>query len=232
MRFASLDHFRISPWRIGAVGAAAAGGSGLSTELVLGDSVGQARVAIALIVAALVLYIVLSTPRRLLDAQRVSQARESPLLSASASACLAVTGSRPRTLILLRSRDQALADSLRDTGRRVLLGASVEGAVAGSVGALASYSAAASLRALAAFTPKAVAQGDEEMRGIVSSAELSRETKIPMLTTVCFFAPILLILYAVFSRSYGAVQLGELASLEFIAIDLAFYLCAADRGAR
>ena len=180
----------------------------------------------------LVFYFVLSAPRRLADSQRLAEARESPLLSASAAACLTVTGSRPRTIVLMRPRDPTLKASLSEAGRKVLLGTRVDRALESSAQSLASYTAAAAVRGLAAFTPEGVEQGDEEAQGIALSSDLSRETKVPMLMTVCFFTPILLILYAVFSHTYGVADLAELASLEFIILDLAFFLSAAERNRR
>lgn len=230
MKFPSLEHFGISPRRLGALGAATAAAAGGATAVVVGGSLGQARDTVAAVVAALVLYIVLSTPRRLIDGQRVAQARESPMLSASAAACLAVTGSRPRTLILLKARDRSLASAVREGGRRVLLGTRVDRAVEAPARSLASYSASAALRGVASFRPKGIYQGDEETRGLASSSDLSRETKVPMLMTVCFFTPILLVIYAVFSHLYGASELAELASFEFIVVDLAFYMSAGERG--
>jgi EamA domain-containing membrane protein RarD len=47
--------------------------------------------------------------------------------------------------------------------------------------------------------------------------------------TVCFFAPIMLLLYAVFFHLYDTMSLGELAAFEFVIIDLAFYMSASDR---
>ena len=232
MRFASLDHFGISAWRAAALAAGAAAAAALATRLAVGDSLGQAAAPTTLAVAALVFYIVLSTPRRLLDGERVAQARESPLLVASAAACLTVTGSRPRTLMLLRARDPVLSSALAESGRRVLLGERIENALGSSTRGLPSYSAAAALEALASFEPRAMDRGDEEMRGLESSSELRRETRIPVLTTVCFFTPILLVLYAVLSHSYDPGKLGELAAFEFIVVDLAFYLSASDRGPR
>ena len=186
----------------------------------------------ALAVGTLVFYFVLSAPRRLADSQRLAEARESPLLSASAAACLTVTGSRPRTIVLMRPRDPALKASLSEAGRKVLLGTRVDRALESSAQSLASYTAAAAVRGLAAFAPEGVEQGDEEAQGIALSSDLSRETKVPMLMTVCFFTPILLILYAVFSHTYGVADLAELASLEFIILDLAFFLSAAERNRR
>ena len=219
-------------WKTVALATAAGAAAAATTAFVVGDSLGQAKVLTTLVVASALFYIVLSTPRRLLDGERVAQARESPLLAASAAACLTVTGSRPRTLMLLRPRDPGLASALAEAGRRVLLGVRIESALGASTGALASYSAAAALGALASLDPGAMDQGDEEARGLQSSSELSRETKVPALTTVCFFAPILLTLYAVLSHSVDPGRLAELAAFEFIAVDLAFYLSSGDRGPR
>ena len=232
MRFASLEHFGISVWKAGALAAAASALAATTTDLVVGDALGQAKAPTTLVVASVVFYILLSTPRRLLDGERVAQARESPILAATAAACLTVTGSRSRTLMLMRARDPGLASALRGAGRRVLLGERLWGALRSSTAGLASYSAAAALGALSDLTPGAMDQGDEEAAGLESAQELSRETKTPAFTTVCFFAPILLVLYAVLSHSYDPGRLGELAAFEFIVVDLAFYLSAADRGPR
>jgi hypothetical protein len=232
MKFASYEHFGTSVWRISAFAGMLSSTAALLVWLAVGDVLGQAKTAMLLVVALLVFYIVLSTPRRLLDGQKVAQARESVLLSAGAKACLTVTGSRPRTLILLRSRDATVAETLAEAGRRVLLGTAVESAVATSSQSLASYSAALALRSVATLNPEALDTSDEETRGLASSSELSRETKLPMFMTVCFFTPIMLLLYAVFSHSYTPASLAELTAFEFVVIDLAFFLSASDRGPR
>ena len=180
-------------------------------------------------VSGLVFYTVASVPRRLLDRQRVSEAREAVLLSASARACLEVTGSRPRTLAMVKPRDPVLARSLGGAVRMVLLGTRVEDALNSASAGLASYSAAATLRSLAALQPEGFESGDEETRGLAVSSELSRETKVPMFMTACFFAPIMTLLYAVFSHSFDAASLSELTALDFMIVDLAFYLSSGDR---
>ena len=232
MKLASMEHFGVSLRRALALASGAAAGAAAMTWLVVGDSLGQARAPTTLLVGAVVLYIVLSTPRRLLDGERVAQARESPLLAASAAAALTVTGSRTRTLVLLRSKDPVLASALAESGRRVLLGERIERALANSSRGLASYSAGAALGALATFEPRAMDLGDEEARGLDSSSAIRSDTRTPALTTVCFFAPILLTLYAVLSHSYDPSKLAELAAFEFIVVDLALYLSASDGGAR
>lgn len=232
MRLASLDHFDLSLPRLLGLGVAVSVTGAAATWIVVGGALGQGGTTVAALVGAFLLYAVLSAPRRLMDGQRVAQARESPVLSASASACLAVTGSRPRTLILLRAREPTLSAALKEAARRVLTGTRVDSAVERSTGPLVSYSAAAAVRGLASFAPAAVSQGDEETRGLSASSDLSKETKVPLMTTVCFFAPIVLVLYSVFAHSYGATSMAELASFEFIVVDVTFYLSASDRGVR
>lgn len=232
MKFASFEHFRISIWRVAGVGGAASAASALLAGLAVGGVLGGATTATLLVIALLVFYIVLSTPRRILDGQRVAQARESVLLSAAAKACLSVTGSRPRTLILLRPREAALARTVTEAGRVLLLGARVDVAVSQASPGLASYSAAAALRSVATLSSSAADAGDEETRGLANSSELGRETKLPIFMTACFFSPIMLLLFAVFSHSYDPGSLAELAAFEFILLDLAFYMTASDRGPR
>jgi hypothetical protein len=53
-----------------------------------------------------------------------------------------------------------------------------------------------------------------------------------MFMTVCFFTPIMLVLYAVFTHIYSMDGLAGLAAFGFIVIDMSFYLAASDRGPR
>lgn len=232
MSVASLQRFGVSPARIVALAAAMSTAVAFLTRVVTGGVLGHATDVVSLAVGGLVFYFVLSAPRRIADGQRLAEARETPLLSASAAACLAVTGSRSRTIVLLRPRDPALKAGLKEAGREVLLGTGVGRALESSAQSMVSYSAAAAFRGLAAFAPSGVEQGDEEARGLAMSSDLNRETKVPILMTVCFFTPIMLILYAVFSHAYGPADFAELASLEFIVLDLVFFLSAAERSRR
>ena len=232
MKLASLDHFGISPTKIVALGVAVSSALAFAAMEVLGNVLGGGTDPALVAIAFLVFYVVVSAPRRLLDAQRVSQARESVLLSAAATACLNVTGSRPRTVLLLRSRDPEVSRALTEAGRRLLLGADVSGAVSSSSERLASYSTVAALQGVAKLERRTPDAGDEEARGLASSSDLARETKLPVFMTACFFTPIMLLLYSVFSHSYGEGSLVELVALEFIVLDLAFYLSSADRGPR
>jgi len=226
VRIPSFEHFGISPPRILGLGFAAAIGSYLVLAASLGEALGEATGPVAIVVALLAFYTVLSTPRRVLDRQRMSQARESVALSASAMACLSVTGSRSKTLMTLRPREQTLASATRQCARKILLGLPVDLAAAESANSLVSYSAADTFRVLASMDPDDFGEGDEESRGLSTSIELYRETKLPMFMTACFFSPIMLVLYAVFTHTYGSLGLLELATFEFVIVDLAFFFCS------
>jgi len=232
LKFAYLDYLGISPARLALAGLTTSALLTISADEVLGNVLGGATGPALVVVSALVFYAVVSTPRRMVDSQRVAQARESVLLSAAATACLDVVGSGPRTVLLLRSRDEVLARALSEAGRKLLLGASLTQAIGSSLGGVSSYSAAAALNEAAHMGRKDFEARDEETRGLANSSELSRETKLPVFMTACFFTPIMLLLYAVFSRLYGVGSLVELVALEFIVLDLAFYFGSGARGQR
>jgi hypothetical protein len=229
VRFASFEVLEISAWRLVAVGSAASALTGVGLALLMGNALGQAEGATIGVISVLVLYVVVSLPRRLLDHQRVAQARESLLLSASAQACLRVTGSRSKTFMLIKPKEPTLAAAVKETARRILLGEGVDAAVVESTRRVASYSASSALRGVATAKAREFEANDEESRGLAASSELGMETKLPMFMTVCFFAPIMITLYAVFSHTYDPELLVELGAFEFVVVDLAYYFSAADR---
>lgn len=232
MRFVSLRRYGVSPWRLAGVGLVVASTTWLVVYYSAGGVLGGARTPVCLFLAALAFYVVVSTPRRLADRDRVSQAREAALMSSAVAALLEATGSRAKALILLRPRARSVAIPVKEAAREVLLGRKVGDAVGPAAGDLLSYSAAGSLRRLGFLGPRAADLGDEEVRGLASTAELGRETKLPMLMTACFFTPILLLFYAVFSHAYSWADLSELVALEFFILDAAFYFSATEGGRR
>ena len=232
MKFSSYEHFDLS---IGRVAAIAVGAAALATAMsyaTLGNALGPAMTPVLLMVALVTFYGILSSPRRLLDRQRVAEAKEAVLLAAAANACLNVTGSRSRTTIVLRSRQPSISKALLHMGKQTLLGIPVEASVAGASDGTPSFSAASVFRRLAGPAPRAYEPGDEEVRGLDSSSSQSRETKLPIFMTVSFFAPIMLLFYAIFSHVYGVSSLTGLAVLEFILLDIAFYFSSGEGSPR
>ncbi len=229
MKFASLDHFGLSAWRVAAVGLATSSASWLLAGFAFGGALGTAGTPVFAVIAAAVFYIVVTTPRRLLDRERLSQAREAVLLASSSRALLEVTRSRSRSVLLLRPRGSAFAAAVERASKMLLLGDDAGRAVGAAAGSLASYTAASALRGLVEPRKVGTDPDDEEARGLAGSAALSRETKVPMFMTVSFFAPIMLLLYAVISHSFGAERLAELTVFELVVLDLAFHLGSAGR---
>jgi hypothetical protein len=225
-----LDHFGVSLWRIVALGLAVASGATLGYRLAVGTALGPATGAAEVLVGCLTFYIVVSLPRRVLDSQRMAQSRSAMALSVGAAVLGGVTGSRSRTLIMLRSRDRPLGAALGEVARQVLLGKSPGTAVAEVSETLPSYSAASALRRAASLRSLDGQMGDEETRGLQSSLELNRETKLPMFMTVCFFAPMMALLYAVFFHVSSLGALSELTAVVFVAVDLAYYFATVDGG--
>jgi hypothetical protein len=232
LRLESLAHFGISFWRIALLGLAISASVATIVGFIAGGVLGVAKVPFLLIASSVSFYVVVSTPRRMLDRRRVSQSRDSIMLAAAMKATMGIVGSRCRILALIRPRDASLAIAVRDALRKVLLGHSVRDSVESSAGQVVSYSAAAVLRGVATLGAESVSTGDEETRGLSASSDLMRETKLPMFMTACFFTPIMLVLYAVFSQIRDPASLAALITLEFTVIDLAFYLTSSDRGIR
>lgn len=184
-----------------------------------------------MVLAGLVFYGIVSSPRRVLDNQRLSQSREAVVLAVSASACLPITRSSSRSLLILRSNEPGLAEALRAVGRRILLGEPTNSAVRAETESLASYSAANALKAVASTQKGYVKEGGEELAGLTSYSQLSSETRLPIFMTVCFFSPIMLLLYAVFSKSTSPGSLAELVLLQVFLLDLTFFVCSPRREA-
>lgn len=226
MKFASLEHYHLSAWRLAGLGVALASAAWLATGFAVGDVLGGAKWPLLYAVFGLVFYAVVSAPRRAMDRERAVQAREAVPLSCAVRALLEVTGSKAKTLVLLTPRDQTIEVPVRRAARATLLGESVEESIEEAARALAAYSASGALRALGGNRAGSAGQDDEEVRGLEASAELGRETKIPALMTACFFSPIMLLLYAIFSHAYGGGSLAELTALEFVILDVALYFTA------
>jgi hypothetical protein len=131
--------------------------------------------------------------------------------------------------MLIRPKEHALGAAVKEAGRRILLGTSVGAAVEASSRGIGSYSAALALQSVATTNARGLLGGDEESRGLVAASELSMETKLPMFMTVCFFTPIMILLYAVFSHTFQPERLVELVAFQFVVIDLGYYLCASER---
>ncbi len=226
MRFRSLEKFGLSPLRLCVVAGLASAGSSALFTVVVGGALGGATAEVEAIVAATAAYIILSTPKRLLSAAALSQAREALILSAASVACMRVTGSRSRTFLMLDSRDEGVSQALGDIKRRLLLGEDSGQAARRAVEGLSSYSAGSVLTSLATARQDRSYEEGEEASGLEQYSELAQETRLPVFLAVCFFTPIMLLLYLMFAGVSDPVSLAELFGFEVIVLDLTFYLCS------
>ncbi len=228
--FSSLEHYSLDARKLAAVGVAAAAGSAFLLQYASGGVLGQGGPELDLIVASLVFYLVFSSPKRMAEAASLSQSRDAPMLAVMAAAGSEATHSRAKTMLMLKSTDQEVSAALTKIRRKVLLGAPVESAVEESVGRLASFSAANVLREAATASGGSIEEGGEETQGILNAFELAEESKFPLFIAVCFFTPILLLLYAIFSHLSSPVSLGELVVVQMVLLDLGFYYTSSERG--
>ena len=172
---------------------------------------------------------VVSLPKRLLETSSLSQSREASALSMMASVDFEATHSRSRTLLMLTPAEEDIRRALERIKRAILLGVAVGPAVDGSAELLVSDSAANVLRKAATVSPESMEEGGEENRGIVNALQLGEESKLPLFMTVCFFTPILLLLYAVFSRLEDPRSLSELVGVQLVVLDISFHFTSSER---
>ena len=220
-----MRKLEVDPLRLVALGGAISFAAGAVVWLLLGDLMGAATLEVDIVCAALVFYVVVSAPRRIMDARRISQSREAVFLATVSAASAQVVGSRNRVIIMLRSRDEEIDRALAGVRKALFLGFSAEEATLKASSRLASYSASNALRR-AGLPSASMSEGGEETHGLEISGQMAAETKLPVFMTAAFFTPIMLLLYAVFSHITEPQQLVELVALEVILLDLAFYVCS------
>jgi hypothetical protein len=220
----SLERLQVSPWKLVGIAVVASISAGLAARLATGDVLGRASVGFEVAISGLVFYITVSTPGRLAVAARLAQAREAVLLSALAGACVGITGSKVKTFFVLESNESEVEAALRRIRQRILLGAAVGAAAREGARGLVSDSVADALKHVAALSFDSPEDRGEETEGLAESDQLSHETKLPILMTACFFTPILLLLYALFSGTTTALGLTELIALQVLVLDLVYYL--------
>ena len=223
--FASMRRLEVDPFRLVALGAAVASLAGALVWLLIGGLLGAATLEVDIVCSVLVFYIVVSAPRRMMDARRVSQSKEAVFLATVSAASAQVVGSRNRVIIMLRSRDEEIARALASVRKALYLGFAADEATARASSKLASYSASYALQR-AGLPTAGMNERGEETQGLETSGQMAAETKLPVFMTAAFFTPIMLLLFAVFSQVTDTPRLVELVALEVVILDLTFYVCS------
>src|SRR2546426_9570967 len=129
MKFNSLEHYRINPLRFLLLLLLLSLSGGAAVSAVTRDILGSDSWIIGALTAAAMAYLVGSEPRRKLDTVSLWQAREAPVVAASAAGSLRATRSNARALLHLRREGGQRAGALVHVKRLVLLGHAPKGTI-------------------------------------------------------------------------------------------------------
>lgn len=195
-----------------------------ATFFILGDT----AVLLAAAVGAMAAYLVAGSPKRSLDRSAVVQAREAPALAAAVAVYLQSTGSRSKTILMLRSEEQRLAALLERAKRSTLRGFDAKTAL-NDGGAVGTDSVSRIVSAVERAQWDGLYDGGEELEGMVRASASSEETKFPVFLTVSFFLPIMLMLVAAIGHHDDPVSMASLAFVECVVLDLALSFSSVER---
>ena len=229
MKFNSLEHYRINPLRFLLLLLLLSLSGGAAVSAVTRDILGSDSWIIGALTAAAMAYLVGSEPRRKLDTVSLWQAREAPVVAASAAVSLRATGSNSRALMLLRCEEEELAGTVEHAKRMVLLGHAPKETIVESAAEIASDSVSEALLSMVSREAGSIEDVGDELESVFAATSLGDETKVPVFIAVCFFAPIMLLLFAVLTRSTTPLELGELVLLELILLNIAFAFSSRER---
>jgi len=229
MKFNSLEHYRINPLRFLLLLLLLSLSGGAAVSLITGDILGSDSWIIGALTAAATGYLVASEPRRKLDTVSLWQAREAPVVAASAAVSLRATGSNSRALMLLRCDEEELAGTLERAKRMVLLGHAPKETILQSAAEIASESVSEALLSMVSREAGSIEDLGDELESVFAATSLGDETNVPVFIAVCFFAPIMLLLFAVLTRSTTPLELAELVVLELILLNIAFAFSSRER---
>jgi hypothetical protein len=167
-------------------------------------------------------YLVSTAPRRIVRMAAFQQTLEAPSFAASSNIYLKATSSRSKTFLALRAEEPRLSSFLAEVRRRVLLGYDASSATVGArpESHVFSESARSVIDSVVGVDRARVEEGSEELDGILNSAGLDEETKMPLLIAVAFFLPIMMMLFAAMTKATGHVAIGALVVLEVVVLDL------------
>lgn len=230
MRVRSWDQLGLEPGRAAALVISV---SGLFFVVVatVGSQLGAGAVSgfLASMSALGAGYILLTAPRRAIRAASFQQTLEAPSFAASSNIYLKATGSRSKTLLMVRSEEPVLREFLEDVRRKTLLGFEAAAATRDSSppSHLLSESATTVVESIVGADRARVEEGAEELDLMLSSSGLEDETKLPVLIAVAFFLPIMLMLFAAVSKETGPASLAALFVLEVVVLDLTLAISSA-----
>ena len=229
MRIASWEHYEIDPPKMVFLAAVISVGLGALFQVLTGDVLGGNSIELSIVVSGVIFYMVLSSPKRLLESATLSQAREATSLAAASSANFEATHSKSRSILMLGTTDREISSLLVEAKRGLLLGLSVPDLMGSAAERTVSQSAKSVFTSIASMDPGLIEERGEESQSIARASELSEESKLPLFTAVAFFSPIMLTLFAVLTHQSDPKSFAELIVVQFVAMDLAFYFASTEK---
>jgi hypothetical protein len=231
LRIASLDHYRLSYGRVVGLAAAVGLSGAIFTFILTSTILGGVSALVSAALGIGFAYLVATTPKRNLERSALIQAREAPVLAASATVHLQTTGSRSKTLLALRSESDELEEYLDSIRRRIILGHDASSAVRekGSGIGPSSLSVKRILESVADFSNSRITADSVELEGMRSSSALREETKVPVFVAVTFFTPIMMLLFAGLTGNSGLLQMLSLTVLQVAVLELAYAITSAEK---
>ncbi|HXW37267.1 MAG TPA: hypothetical protein VEJ36_05135 [Nitrososphaerales archaeon] len=229
MRLASFDAYELDASRMVELSLGVAGACGVTIYLASGSVLGADGPLLSVILSAVVFYLVMTTPRRLLQMESLVQSRQAPLLASSCASNFEASHSRAKALLLLPHVGGRLEHILTEAKKQVLLGRSVPDSLEFVRTRATSRSVRTLLVSLARTDPRSLEEKGDESRGLFREFRLSEETKVPLFMAVSFFSPIMLTLLAVLARFADPREYAGLATLEVAVLDICFYYSLSER---
>ena len=198
---------------------------GLATEPI----VGQIAYLLAVVVGAASGFTVASLPRHELERSALIQAGEAPALAAAGAVYLQGTGSKSKTILMLKSEEPLLSSALGAMKKGTLLGVDSSETLRGVEDRVQSESVLRVLNSIVRAQGARLQDEGEELESAVKESSSGEETKFPVFLTISFFLPIMLMIFASMEHRVDPVAMVTLAFLEVVVLDLALSLSSTDR---
>jgi hypothetical protein len=229
LRFENWERLSIDGRRMLSVSALSSAASGAFFYILSVNVLGAPSLGVSALVSVVVLYLVLTTPRRLVESLALDQSKQAPLLAAAAAAAYEASRSRGKTLLALSAMRGCLHKVVLRASREVLLGRGVGEVIRDAGRSVLSPSAESVLLSIERLDPSSEEDEWDERGSKVQTARLADETKAPVFIACCLFTPVLLLLLAVLAHREDPWSLVSIVGMEVVVLDLALGFSAQER---
>jgi hypothetical protein len=228
MKIRSWEYFEMSGPRLIVIAAVFGVCAAAGVFYLVRDFVGSAASLFSALIGIATTYYVLSEPKRQLEGSALAQARESPVLAASAMISLEVSKSRSRTILGMDCEELQMRRKLGELKKRTLLGQEVQVEDDDDAFFLPSESASRIIKSVCSFKKDESSIQGMEAEGILSASMLGEETKMPVMVALCFFLPIFMVIGASITHANGTV-LAQFVLFQLILLDLGLAFTSSER---